>query len=128
MLHVQHRRTGILRTARRIPRWRRFGGAFDERSPLDRIVHEGAQQMLQAAIDAEVNAFVEQHALRRDVQGRRLVVRNGRLPGREILTGAGPLEASVAEPGGEIHLSSSLSSAVSRAGGAFLLRRTPVAT
>ena len=69
-----------------------FRAAFDERSPLDQLVHEGAQRMLQAAIEAEVDTFVVEHAARRDEQGRRLVVRNGRLPGREILTGAGPLQ------------------------------------
>jgi putative transposase len=65
---------------------------FDQRSPLDQIVREGARQMLQAAIDAEVNGFIERHQHRRDEQGRRLVVKNGSLPAREILTGAGPLE------------------------------------
>jgi len=48
--------------------------------------------MLQAAIDAEVEDFIAQHADRCDEQGRRQVVRNGHLPSREILTGAGPLE------------------------------------
>lgn len=48
--------------------------------------------MLQAAIDAEVAEFLGRHEDRRDEQGRRLVVRNGHLPSREILTGAGPLE------------------------------------
>jgi transposase-like protein len=47
--------------------------------------------MLQTAIDAEVSAFVSAHDDRRDDAGRRLVVRNGSLPAREILTGAGPL-------------------------------------
>lgn len=47
--------------------------------------------MLQTAIDAEVAAFVSAHDDRRDDAGRRLVVRNGSLPAREILTGAGPL-------------------------------------
>ena len=50
--------------------------------------------MLQAAIDAEVDEFLARHADRRDEQGRRLVVRNGRLPSREILTGAGRLDVS----------------------------------
>ncbi|MCE9555394.1 MAG: hypothetical protein K8T91_18750 [Planctomycetes bacterium] len=68
-----------------------FRTAFNGSSPLDQLVHEGARQMLQAAVDAEVEAFVAQHALRRDDQGRRLVVRTGHLPQREILTGAGPL-------------------------------------
>jgi putative transposase len=69
-----------------------FRQQFEDRSTLDQIVREGAQRMLQAAIGAEVGAFVDQHSDRRDEQGRRLVVRNGSLPSREILTGAGPLE------------------------------------
>ena len=48
--------------------------------------------MLQAAIEAEVTEFVSRHEDRRDEHGRRLVVRNGHLPAREILTGAGALE------------------------------------
>lgn len=69
-----------------------FRRQFDDRSPLDEIVHEGARRMLQAAIDAEVEAFLETHRDRRDKLGRRLVVKNGRLPSREILTGAGALQ------------------------------------
>ncbi len=48
--------------------------------------------MLQAAIDAEVGAFIETHQDRRDASGRRLVVKNGSLPAREILTGAGAIQ------------------------------------
>ena len=68
-----------------------FRRQFDDRSPLDEIVHEGARRMLQLAIDAEVEAFIEDHQHRRDESGRRLVVKNGSLPAREILTGAGPI-------------------------------------
>ena len=65
---------------------------FGETSPLDELVRTGAQRMLQAAIETEVNDFLGEHALRRDVAGKRQVVRNGYLPARKILTGAGPLE------------------------------------
>lgn len=41
-----------------------------------------------------MQAFLDEHAARVDEQGRRLVVRNGHLPTREILTGAGALEVS----------------------------------
>ena len=68
-----------------------FREQFDVVSPLDELVREGARRMLQTAIDAEVSAFVSAHDDRRDDAGRRLVVRNGSLPAREILTGAGPL-------------------------------------
>lgn len=47
--------------------------------------------MLQAAIDAEVGAFISQHHDRRDEVGRQQVVKNGSLPEREILTGAGAI-------------------------------------
>ena len=69
-----------------------FRAQFDTKSPLDEIVQRGAQDMLQSAIEAEVEQFLEDHACKRDEQGRRLVVRNGRLPAREIVTGAGTLE------------------------------------
>ena len=61
-------------------------------SPLNELVQEGARRMLQAAIDAEVEEFLALHSTRVDSQGRRQVVRNGNLPSREILSGAGPLE------------------------------------
>ena len=68
-----------------------FRANFESRSPLDELIREGARRMLQAAIDAEVDDFLAEHSGRRDEQGRRLVVRNGSLPEREILTGAGKL-------------------------------------
>lgn len=71
-----------------------FRRQFDDRSPLDELVREGARKMLQAAINAEVDGYVEQHRDRRDEEGRRLVVKNGSLPARQILTGAGPIEVS----------------------------------
>jgi len=63
----------------------------DSRSVLDQLVRRGAQQMLQTAIEEEVNEYLTRHGDRTDEQGRRLVVRNGHLAPREILTGAGPL-------------------------------------
>ncbi len=69
-----------------------FRQQFDEQSPLDELVREGARRMLQSAIDAEVEGFIARHAARVDDLGRRLVVKNGSLPAREILTGAGPIE------------------------------------
>lgn len=68
----------------------------DFRSQLDQIIRSGAQQMLQAAIEAEVEDFLAAHAEKRDARGNRVVVRNGRLPARAILTGAGKIE--VAQP------------------------------
>lgn len=69
-----------------------FPPQLDSKSPLDEIVRQGAKRMLQAAIDAEVEQFLEEHAAKRDEAGRRLVVRNGHLPARKVATGAGTLE------------------------------------
>lgn len=58
---------------------------------MDELAREGARRMLQAAVIAEADAFVEGLASDVDEQGRRFVVRNGYLPERDILTGAGRL-------------------------------------
>ena len=68
-----------------------FRSQFGQTSPLDELVRHGAQQMLQSAIEMEVDDFLAQHAQRRDARGNRLVVRNGYKRPREILTGAGRL-------------------------------------
>ena len=47
--------------------------------------------MLQQAIEREVADYVDAHAHERDGHGRRLVVRNGHLPARELQTPVGPL-------------------------------------
>ena len=92
-----------------------FRARFEGRSPLDELVQTGAQQMLQAAIEAEVDEFLAAHADRRDDSGHRHVVRNGRLPSRQILTGAGPLEVSqprVRDNSPEVHSRVTFSSSV----------------
>lgn len=52
--------------------------------------------MLIAALEAEVATFIEAHVEEKDESGHRYVVRNGRLPSREVMTCAGPIE--VAQP------------------------------
>jgi hypothetical protein len=56
---------------------------------LDEIVRDGARQMLAAAVQAEVSAYVESFADEVDEHGRRLVVRNGYHALREVATAAG---------------------------------------
>jgi len=63
-------------------------------SALDQILQQGAQQMLATAIEAEVQQYIEKHSTLLDQSGRRLVVRNGRLPSRRLQTSAGPIEVS----------------------------------
>jgi putative transposase len=69
-----------------------FREQFEGRELLDVVVRRGAQQILQQAIEAEVQEFLQQHQDRRNVEGNRLVVRNGHQAARTIVTGAGALE------------------------------------
>ncbi len=59
---------------------------------LTEVLRTGAQRLLAAALEAEVESHIEglKHVL--DERGHRLVVRNGHLPEREITTGIGPVE------------------------------------
>jgi transposase-like protein len=61
-------------------------------SALDAVLRRGAQKMLIEAIEAEVAEFLEARRDQVDSQGRRLVVRNGYLPEREIQTQIGDLK------------------------------------
>jgi putative transposase len=61
-------------------------------SLIDQIVREGARRMLAAALQAEVEAYIEQFAGERDSGGRRLVVRNGTAEPRTVLTSAGAID------------------------------------
>jgi putative transposase len=58
-------------------------------SLLDEIVRDGARQMLAAALQAEVAAYIDAFADQLDEHGRRLVVRNGSHAEREVTTAAG---------------------------------------
>ncbi len=62
------------------------------RDILTEVLRKGAQDMLVRAIEAEVNDYIQEHAELRDETGRRLVVRNGYMPEREIQTPIGKLE------------------------------------
>jgi putative transposase len=59
---------------------------------LTEVLRNGAREMLTKAIEAEVAAWIDEHARLQDESGRRQVVRNGSHPERTILTGLGPIE------------------------------------
>ena len=75
------------------------GTATDSLSPeknetkmaLDEIIHEGARRLLMAALEAEVQEYLEQAAGQRNKAGHALVVRNGYGKERRVLAGAGEL-------------------------------------
>ncbi|MFC7632990.1 IS256 family transposase [Paraburkholderia humisilvae] len=62
---------------------------------LDELVRQGARQMIQQAIEAELSELMERFANVKTLQGQRAVVRNGYLPEREVLTAAGPIAVRV---------------------------------
>lgn len=64
------------------------------RDALTEILRTGAQQMLKAAIEKEVSDYIEERKEIVDDSGRRLVVRNGHLPERDVSTGVGPVTVS----------------------------------
>jgi len=61
------------------------------RSCLDEILRDGAREMLGKAIEEEVSAYIGAREHLVDESGRRLVVRNGHLPGRSIQTPMGEI-------------------------------------
>src|SRR6056297_1797050 len=60
--------------------------------PLTEIARDGARRMLAAALRAEADAFVAQHAEEVLPDGRQRVVRHGHGPERSIQTGIGALD------------------------------------
>ena len=65
---------------------------------LDELVRDGARQMLAAALQAEVAAYVEQFSDVLDADGHRMVVRNGYHQQRDVVTGAGAGAVTVTAP------------------------------
>ncbi len=63
----------------------------EEKPFLEQLLQEGARKLLQTAIENEVVDYIQFQKDRRDQHGKRLVVRNGRLPEREVVSGVGPI-------------------------------------
>lgn len=61
-------------------------------SVLEEIAREGARQMLQLALENEVNEYIKAHSDVKDAQGKQVVVKNGSHPERSIITGLGPIQ------------------------------------
>jgi putative transposase len=83
---------------------------------IDDILRDGARRALQAAIEREVEEYIERNSQHRDENGHRLVVRNGHHPARKIQSGNGPIEVRqprvndkrVDEAGNRFHFSSKI--------------------
>jgi putative transposase len=83
---------------------------------IDDILRDGARRALQAAIEREVEEYIERNSQHRDEHGHRLVVRNGHHPARKIQSGNGPIEVQqprvndkrVDEHGNRFHFTSKI--------------------
>lgn len=62
-----------------------FAGALEE------VLREGARKLLQQAIEDEVQDYILKHSSIRDENNKRVVIGNGKLPERSIMTGIGPI-------------------------------------
>ncbi|MGF6371937.1 transposase-like protein [Paraburkholderia sp. RAU6.4a] len=62
---------------------------------LDELIQQGARQIIQQAIEAELATLLEQYGNVKTLDGRRAVVRNGYLPAREVVTAIGPVPVKV---------------------------------
>lgn len=59
--------------------------------PITEILRNGARKLLAAALESEINAFLEGYSDLLDDQGKKRVTRNGYLPERQLQTGIGPV-------------------------------------
>lgn len=63
--------------------------------PLTELLRTGARELIAQAVEAELQALLDQHAEHRLPDGRQAVVRNGYLPERTVQTGIGNVEIKV---------------------------------
>lgn len=63
--------------------------------PLNRLLKDGARQLLAQALEAELAQLLSEYAEKRDQHGRAAVVRNGYLPERTIQTGLGDINVKL---------------------------------
>ena len=72
-----------------------FAGRETVADPLTDLLRKGARDLLQAAIEAERDAFLAEFFQHRTADGRAGVVGNGYHPTRAVQTGIGPVKVKV---------------------------------
>lgn len=70
-------------------------GRAENTDPLTELLRTGARQLIQQAVEAELQDLLSTHEDRRLPDGKAGVVRNGHLPEREIQTGLGPVTVQI---------------------------------
>ena len=56
-------------------------------SVLEQVARQGAQKMLQLALENEVQEFILKYSNLTDENGKKVVAKNGYMPERQIVTG-----------------------------------------
>ena len=72
-----------------------FAGRDASTDPLSELLRRGAEQLIYAAVETEVQELLDSHRERRTLEGTAGVVRNGHLPAREIQTSLGPITVKI---------------------------------
>lgn len=72
-----------------------FAGRDTVSDPLTDLLRKGARELLQTAVEAELDAFLAEFAKHRTPEGRAAVVRNGHHPERAVQTGIGPVTVQI---------------------------------
>ena len=72
-----------------------FSGREKNADPLTDLLRQGARDLIQQAVEAELSEYLQQFTERRLKDGRAAVVRNGYQPERHIQTGIGPVTVKV---------------------------------
>ncbi|HBX36141.1 MAG TPA: IS256 family transposase, partial [Pseudohongiella sp.] len=72
-----------------------FAGREKIADPLTQLLRQGARELIQQAVEAELSEYLQQFTERRLEDGRAAVVRNGYQPERDIQTGVGPVTVKV---------------------------------
>lgn len=67
------------------------GSANEMGLSLEELIPRGARELIQQAIEVEVQGLLAEYGNVRMLRGRRAVVRNGYLPVRQVHTAIGPL-------------------------------------
>ncbi len=62
---------------------------------LTEMLQSGAQELIQQAVQVELEELLQQYTARLTTEGNAAVVRNGYLPERKILTGIGPVTVKI---------------------------------
>jgi len=72
---------------------------------LTDLLRSGARELIRKAVQTELVEFLSQYQDKTDSEGKPMVVRNGYLPEREIMTGIDPTPLFIPDLGFSFHKS-----------------------